>query len=419
MKLTPERRLLLACARSRPIAEEMQRIKDAAAENLDWNTLAAVSCAHGIAPLIYNSLRSSCALPLVPAPAAKVLRDSYYFNGARNALILAELHRILKALEEAHVGVMALKGAALAEIVYCNAALRPMLDIDLLVREPLLGDVERVLAEMGYQLSLAEGTRAYYMENHYHFVFQKEANAEVEIHWNLKRPAHSFRIDIEAIWERARIATFGGNHALVLAPEDCLLYLCLHFWKHKLLGGVRPLCDIAEAVTFYSDGIDWIKLLTISGEWQMNPCSYLVLRLARELLDARIPERLLKDLQPPDFDEEIVNCAAETVIGYGECPRVSSDLLTLFWKSVPFKERWTVLCKALSRKTVAGYGNASSAAEGRLFYASRIRHLMTHYGPTVALLWTGDRRMRAAAETRRKQELLLASLFNTADRNIS
>ena len=71
MELSPERKLLLACARSKLTPEDRQRIADLAGADLDWDRLVTLSYAHGIAPLIYHSLQESAVIDRVPSAAAQ------------------------------------------------------------------------------------------------------------------------------------------------------------------------------------------------------------------------------------------------------------------------------------------------------------------------------------------------------------
>ena len=135
MELSPERRFLLACARANSSAEELQRIaQELSRPELDWNYLTAAACAHGVAPLIYHNLHRSRATRVLPPRATETLRNSYYGNAARNSFLYGELSNVLNAFREKQIEVIVLKGAALAETVYPNRALRPMSDIDLLVK---------------------------------------------------------------------------------------------------------------------------------------------------------------------------------------------------------------------------------------------------------------------------------------------
>jgi Uncharacterised nucleotidyltransferase len=402
-----ERRLLLACARARLTAEDCQRICELAGPNLDWDQLVSVSYAHGIAPLVYHSLAESDVIGLVPAAETQTLRSSYYANAARNSLLYDDLKKLLLALRQEKIDVIVLKGAALSETVYSHRALRPMSDIDLLVRKEQLIKVESKLLAMGYLFDGHGKTKEFYLEHRYHWVFAKRSDIGIEMHWHIKRPERPFSIDIDGFWERAQWTKIAGVEALVLSPEDLVLYLCQHFWKHNLVGGIRPLCDIAETTRYYGDGIDWTKMANISSEWGMNAGSYLVLSLARELLDAPIPKDFLNGIKPVNFNMEVIDWAREAVLGYGECPLVFPDLVKLFWRSGSTKERWAILQTILSRKTVAGYANDSSASKrAYVYYPLRMKQLLTRYGPTVGRLWVGDQRIRAAAETEEKQQRL-------------
>jgi hypothetical protein len=335
------------------------------------------------------------------APAAKALRDSYYLNAARNNLLYNELARILTALSGQRIEVIVLKGAALAETVYPHRTLRPMSDIDLLVKRERLADVETTLLDIGYALDA--GTK----EHHYHFAFTKSAAPAVEIHWHVQGLTDPFRVEIESCWRRAESITIAGAEALVLSPADLLLHLCQHLGKHKFTGGIRPLCDVAEVARYYGNRIDWRELARISSEWEMNSCCYLVLSLARELVDAPIPADFLRNFRPVNFNTEVINWGVEAALGYEPCPLVFPDLVRLFWRSGSTKERWAILQKILSRDTVAQYANDTLATKrGYLYYPLRMKHLLTQYGPTIGRLWIGDPRVKAAAKTEEKQQRL-------------
>jgi hypothetical protein len=407
LKLSLERSLLLACARARPTAEECQRISELAVANLDWPQLASVSYAQGIAPLVYHSLVQSDAVGLVPIAVAQMLRSSYYANAARNALLYNDLKELLIAFEEEKIDVIVLKGAALAETVYPHRALRPMSDVDLLVRKHQLSKVESKLLDMGYLLEGGEQTKEFYLEHRYHWVFTKRPDVSIEIHWHIKRPTSPFRIDIDGLWERAQQSAIAGVDVLVVSPEDLLLHLCQHTHKHNLIGGIRPLCDIAETTKYFGDKIDWTKIANISSAWGMEAGCYLVLSLATELLDAPVPNGFLNDIKPADFNMEVINWAREAVLGYGECRLIFPDLVKLFWKGRSAKERWAILQKILSRNAIAGYADDSSVSKrAYAYYPLRIKHLLTQYGPVVGRLWAGNQRIRAAAETEVKQQRL-------------
>jgi hypothetical protein len=152
VKLSPEWQVILACARANLRTEEFPPIDRDFLATIDWDHLTALGCRHGIAPLIYHHLRQTEGVSTLPPSAIDGLRRTYYGNVARNTLLYQELHGVLSALQGMGSQVIVLKGAALAETVYPDRVLRPMSDIDLLVRPEEIARIEDTLIDLGYAL---------------------------------------------------------------------------------------------------------------------------------------------------------------------------------------------------------------------------------------------------------------------------
>ena len=127
---------------------------------------------------------------------------------------------------------------------------------------------------MGYVLEDRGKGEGFYQEHHYHWVFSKKPDIDIEIHWHVKRPTGAFEIDIDELWKSTQAAKVAGIEALILSPEALLLYLCQHSWKHSLNGGMRPFIDIAQTTGFYASKINWQEVARLSAQWRMNPCAY-------------------------------------------------------------------------------------------------------------------------------------------------
>jgi Uncharacterised nucleotidyltransferase len=85
---------------------------------------------------------ASCAgVEALPAPLSKFLFEEIFRAGARTRRLRSTLEATVRTLRAAGVEVVALKGAALAFFHYPDPALRPMGDLDLLLRNP--GDLAR------------------------------------------------------------------------------------------------------------------------------------------------------------------------------------------------------------------------------------------------------------------------------------
>jgi hypothetical protein len=129
------------------------------------------------------------------------LRDGFLMNGAKNALLFKELAQVLKALEQANIPVIVLKGAHLTASVYSHMAVRTMGDIDLLVgRSDLEKSVSR-LGDLGYFARTKVTDVATWCETHRHWprMFQPPPAPGIEIHWALTAPSQFSKIGHQVV----------------------------------------------------------------------------------------------------------------------------------------------------------------------------------------------------------------------------
>ena len=119
----------------------------------DWTLLGRMAEAERVGPLIYWAAKNSQELRAAfDQRTYTVVQTAYYASAAHNAVLFQELERILRMLEAAGIPVIVLKGAALAQTIYPDIALRPMTDLDLLVLQKDLDRAVTLIRESGYQL---------------------------------------------------------------------------------------------------------------------------------------------------------------------------------------------------------------------------------------------------------------------------
>ena len=290
-----QRELLVRLLRGRP--GEVRPAELEGLSHADWEGVLQESVAHMVTPLLYQAVKALEAPANVPEGVVERLRGAYLHNAARNTLIYRELSRALNALRDRGVPVVVLKGAHLAEVVYGNVAVRPMADLDLLVREGDLDAADEALSRAGlHMFTHVRRAKHYYQQRHFHFAYTGRAGITVEVHWSLSR---EFEIRIDDMWARARPARTAAAEALVLCPEDLLLHLCMHAaFPEMYAKGIRPLCDIARTVQYYQDQIDWAEFQRTASENELATCSYYSLVLAATVLGAEVPQPVLERLRP-------------------------------------------------------------------------------------------------------------------------
>jgi hypothetical protein len=185
-----------------------------------WDAVLALAEAERVLPWLAARLRArgETLSPYVVLGLEKIERnaaiEAFYWS--------SQLKAVLRALNQANIFVVPLKGPMLAERLYGSAALRLSQDLDLLVPKADFARAGNVLANMGF----AAGE-----EDDYHRQWIRQ-NATVEIHFDAENPL-TFNFGVKGAIRDSQPANFQGEPCRQLAPPDELAFLCLHAARHR------------------------------------------------------------------------------------------------------------------------------------------------------------------------------------------
>ena len=190
------------------------------ADDAQWEAMLTLAEEEHVLPWAVGCLRDRCA-PMTEE------RQSRLEQIERAAAIAAfywscELQRLLSEFATEAIEVVPLKGPFLAERLYGGTALRECRDLDLLVGVADLARAEAVLVDAGYVPAEPDD---------YHRAWTRRG-ATVELHYDVENPL-AFNFGVVGALRRAHGGTFQGQGCKQLAPEDELLYLCLHAARHR------------------------------------------------------------------------------------------------------------------------------------------------------------------------------------------
>lgn len=274
-------RLCLA-ARWRPEAmAEAQAL--AQAPGFQWEALAGLAEEEELAPLLYAALQRQT---WAPVDVMQRLRAAYMRNASRNALLLAELEQALARLAAAGIPALALKGAALTARLYGNIGLRPMVDLDLLVRREDMTMALATLEAAGYRRPHAEPSTGVTLAFENEIVLRRADRIEValELHWSLfDSPYYQKQLPTLWFWQTAELAHLGDTPVHVLGAEGELLHLCGHLALHHHGQGLLWEHDIAAVMAQGQQTLDWEELLARAKAFDLVlPLQTLLPRLAAD-----------------------------------------------------------------------------------------------------------------------------------------
>lgn len=228
------RQVLALCIRSRWEPGALQTLTDLVSrDGSAWQAVGRLPGKGPLIPLLYDTVRGE---GLVPAPIEEEWREVYYHSLLRSTRFFHQVTRVLRALKDVDCPVVVLKGAALAETVYGDGALRPMVDVDLLVPPSGVRAAEAVLTRLGYVPQLADPwpgfSQRYQNSMAYLHPSGRPLPWMVGLHWHLFDVPYYRRIRPEGWFGRAQPARVAGVDTLVPSPEDHLVYLCGHLALH-------------------------------------------------------------------------------------------------------------------------------------------------------------------------------------------
>ncbi|MCI5191544.1 MAG: hypothetical protein D3915_00215 [Candidatus Electrothrix sp. AU1_5] len=381
--------LLLRCLCDAPDASELEQLTES-----NWHDLIKQARSHAVLYLLYHRLKTRNLDHLIPTDTLKAVRTEYFECAWRNNRLYDDLLKILKALHRENIPVIVLKGAHLAQIVYGNIALRPMGDIDILVKKEDLLQAKEHLLGLGYT-PFKETDIATACANSQHLPpMLKQDAPPVELHWTIENPTRPFTIDIEGLWQRAQPASVGGVDTLTLSPEDLLLHLCLHTAAHHLYSnGLRALCDIRESIRHYREELDWKTVQLRAEEWGVSNAIYLTLYLAKSLLGAEVPDTLLNKLEPEQGTPMLAE-AEQFLFNSSVDRRLSANhqARKLFASNALQTARLFLQRIFLPHETIAQlYNLPVDSPRILLYYPVRLKDLLVRHTRTVWRIWRRDK----------------------------
>jgi Uncharacterised nucleotidyltransferase len=230
------------------------------------------------------------------------LKKHYYKSLVKNMLLLEELRTILTGFQKEKIDVVIIKGADLLERIYPDIALRPMGDIDLLIRPEDLQKAQNILTGLAYGIYKPVNQR----KHPFHKIYIKFSEIQqfvVEIHWDLTRAIFCTKIDLKEVWKEASYISSSESESLRLSPMHYVLYLCWHGSRHGFERLIW-LCDIALVIKNNWGDINWDLLQQQSIEWKINRPLCLSLCLINILLHH---ERQIEKYSFNGFEETICN----------------------------------------------------------------------------------------------------------------
>ena len=251
---------------------------------------AADTASRRLLPLLYRNLTRLG----VEDPEVRDLKETFARTYFQNRLLFARAATVLRALRDAGIPTMVLKGLALVPRYYRDDGLRPMDDFDVLGPSERAVDAMRVLRTAGWTPAHPHPEQRVPIVHSTSFA--DSLYRQCDLHWEVIGEGWYAARD-RLLWDAAVPLTLEGVPTLALAPAHQLLHVCAHGVRWDDPSPIRWIADAMAVVRAAGDTIDWRVLCDEAIQRHLvlpvgDGLAYLV-----EHLDASIPADVVRTLR--------------------------------------------------------------------------------------------------------------------------
>ena len=289
---SPEKRLLVCCARTKLTPEVATTIREILAGPLDWDFLLWEAEENSITPLLDRHL-SAVAPGAAPPAAQEQWKKTCRANTVRCLYLTAELINILRIFHSQNIAAIPYKGPVLAAQAYGDVALREFEDLDIILRQSDVPKAHAILVSLGYKPKfdwiLSPGAAASLVPGEYNYR-DESRRAMVELHTEITLRHFPIKPDLDAFIRNLVPVRVSNRDMLTFAAEDLLPMLCIHgskdFWER-----LSWMADVSELVQSHP-ALDWDRVLRFAQPLNATRMLNLGLALAAGVLGASLPPEI-------------------------------------------------------------------------------------------------------------------------------
>jgi Uncharacterised nucleotidyltransferase len=287
---SPEWRLLLECANPHSDPHTFGELLHQA---LDWPLLLALGDEHGVLVLLSARLRDFNDA-IAPPELREQLQHWQRVQAVFSLSLTAELFRLLDQFAASGIETLAIKGPALSVRCYGDAGARQYSDLDLIVRDRDILRCTEAMISLGHAPKIPlPAIQAGKFPGEYVFT-RRDTKLLVEFHTERTFRYHPRPLRVDKLFERQVRVCFDGHDVPALSTEDELLLICIHGAKHFW----ERLMWIADVTALISrQPVDWDRAYTVAREVEAERMLHVGLRLAADLLQARLPAHVADELR--------------------------------------------------------------------------------------------------------------------------
>jgi len=256
-------------------------------------------------PLLYQNLQRLALRDPLMGRLKGIYRMAWYEN---HQLFHRTLPVVARLAAEG-IPTLLVKGVPLVVGYYRNHAVRPMADLDLVVRTAHVRKSINILEGAGWKRNERASDEDVLYRHSMQFLHPD--TGELDLHWHLLFEACTAQAD-DHFWSASRELDVEGTRTRQLCPTDMLLHIVVHGIRWNPEPPIRWIPDAAVILRTAGTDIDWNRLVTSARAMKLTYRLHLGLHYLADRGFADLPRDVLNTLRdsPLTMVERIENTVA-------------------------------------------------------------------------------------------------------------
>lgn len=220
------------------------------------------------------------------------LREIHFQQLSHYMRLSDELLKITEEAKHKKLIIIPIKGFSYPERYYKRFGFRPLVDIDLLVRNNGFENAVSLLQGLGYKKRLLGATENYWKTKQCHIAFikeQEESKIILELHWALDFKRNKTEV-LPALWDRLHKNKLDKNEFYLMGPEDTLISLALHQRRFGKMLNLKYICD--AGILLEKENLDWDYIRRSAYTGRFRASLFFFLAQIQIVLDKNLSEHL-------------------------------------------------------------------------------------------------------------------------------
>lgn len=189
------------------------------------------------------------------------MKGIYRYFLCKNSAIMHNSLKLIDVFSESNIDCILLKGAALIAAYYEEPALRPMSDLDILVRREDAQKAFMLMEELGWHPKHDKKFQIQFKRTN-GIAMVNKSGFEIDLHWDVV--SQSWWKDSEkSYWKNYETVEYKGRRLRVLNPEMQIIHNTSHGLKWNKMSSIRWIPDVVLIIEKRRDDIDWNRLMDI------------------------------------------------------------------------------------------------------------------------------------------------------------